>query len=126
MYGSSPTDSYYPFTAYINTPDAQLSEGDGLDVTLNSSTSDTGMTDDSSLYLMKAFIREENGTKYVWKRGDDGKLTKQNVKTGKLSNDSYEILSGLSADDWVAFPYGNNVKEGAATTEGSVNDLYSS
>ena len=126
MYGSSPTDSYYPFTAYINTPDAQLSEGDGLDVTLNSSTSDTGMTDDSSLYLMKAFIREENGTKYVWKRGDDGKLTKQNVKTGKLFNDSYEILSGLSADDWVAFPYGNNVKEGAATTEGSVNDLYSS
>ncbi len=126
MYGSSPSDSYYPFTAYINTPDAQLSEGDGLDVTLNSSTPDSGMTDDGSLYLMKAFIREENGTKYVWKRGDDGKLTKQNVKTGKLSNDSYEILSGLSADDWVAFPYGNNVKEGTATTEGSVNDLYSS
>lgn len=125
MYGYSTEDSYYPFTAYINTPDAQLTEGDSLDVSIDSASTD-GMTDDGSLYLSKAFIREENGTKYVWKRGDDGKLTKQSVKTGKLSNDSYQILSGLSSDDWVAFPYGNDVREGAVTREGTVNDLYSS
>ena len=95
-------------------------------MTFDTSASDTGAADDGSLYVSKAFIREDKGTKYVWKRGSDGKLTKQTVKTGRLSDDSYQILSGLATDDWVAFPYGNDIREGAPTREGTVNDLYSS
>ena len=44
--------------------------------------------------------------------------------TGSLTDSGYEILSGLSDTDWIAFPYGKNVKEGAKTREGSIEDLY--
>ena len=36
-----------------------------------------------------------------------------------------EILSGLTADDLIAFPYGKNLKEGAPTVESDPSDLYS-
>ena len=41
-----------------------------------------------------------------------------------MSGDSYEILDGLAGSDYIAFPYGKNVKEGAKTREGTVDDLY--
>ena len=74
--------------------------------------------------ITKAFVREEGNKKYVYKRGDDNKLTKQYIETGSLSDSGYEVLSGLSDSDWIAFPYGKNVKEGAKTREGSIEDLY--
>ena len=37
----------------------------------------------------------------------------------------YEISSGLTMEDKIAFPYGKKVKEGAKTEEGSMQDLYS-
>ena len=36
-----------------------------------------------------------------------------------------EILSGLTADDLIAFPYGKNLKEGAPTVESDPSGLYS-
>ena len=35
-----------------------------------------------------------------------------------------EILSGLTEEDMVAFPYGKNVKNGAIAVEGDMSDLY--
>ena len=47
------------------------------------------------------------------------------MTTGKALWGSYmEILSGLSEEDLVAFPYGKNVKPGAAAQEGDMSDLY--
>ena len=77
-----------------------------------------------SILLPKAFIREEDNRKYVYIRGEDGKLKKQYIVTGTLSDSGYEIISGLSSSDWIAFPYGKNVKEGARTREGTLTDLY--
>ena len=37
-----------------------------------------------------------------------------------------QIKSGLSTKDWIAFPYGADVKEGAKTSEAGYADLYSS
>ena len=43
---------------------------------------------------------------------------------GKSLWGSYtEILSGLSADDLIAFPYGKNVKEGVPAVESDLSTL---
>ena len=60
------------------------------------------------------------------KVGND-KLKKQNVVTGKLLWGSYyEVKSGLSEEDYIAFPYGKTVVEGADTKESSSSDYYNS
>jgi len=80
--------------------------------------------EDSDFYLWKAFIREENNKKYVFKEDADGKLVKQEIKVGKLNGEGYLIISGVSRSDWIAFPYGKGVKEGAKTRHGSPDELY--
>ena len=77
------------------------------------------------MFLYSAFIREENGKMYVMKRGEDGLLMKQYIEIGKISGEGYEILSGVTTDDYLAFPYGKEVKEGAKTREGTLSDIYS-
>ena len=58
-------------------------------------------------------------------RGENGRLEKRFVTTGKSLWGSYtEVLSGLSQEDLIAFPYGKNVKPGAPTQEGDLGDLY--
>ena len=79
------------------------------------------------LYVSKEFIREENGQKFVYIRDENDKLKKQNVVTGKLLWGSYyEVKSGLSEEDYIAFPYGKTVVEGADTKESSSSDYYNS
>ena len=58
-------------------------------------------------------------------QGEDGRLEKRFVTTGKALWGSYmEILGGLTEEDMVAFPYGKNVKVGAVTQKGDMSDLY--
>ena len=58
-------------------------------------------------------------------RNTDGLLEKRFVVTGD-STDGYmtPVLSGLSEMDFIAFPYGKQVVEGAPTVEGTWEDLY--
>ena len=82
---------------------------------------------DTAWYLQKFLIRSENGRNYVYKRGEDGLLVKQYITTGKiLWNELYEIRGGLSMDDYVAFPYGRDVVDGAETVEATPDQLYES
>ena len=61
------------------------------------------------------------------KLDENDKLKKQNVVTGKLLWGSYyEVKSGLSEEDYIAFPYGKTVVEGADTKESSSSDYYNS
>ncbi len=63
--------------------------------------------------ISKAYIRQDDGGKYVMKAGGDGRLVKQYVKTGRiLWGDSTEIVEGLTMEDRIAFPYGKAAKEG--------------
>ena len=72
------------------------------------------------------FIRTENGKSYVMVRDDSGKLEKRWVQTGRNLWGSYtQIRGGLTVDDFVAFPYGRNVTEGANTTESTRDKFYS-
>ena len=109
--------SLFPFTVFLP-EDAKLREGEYVQMTYDpSSSSGTG------LCLMNAFIRTENGRSYVWVAGEEG-LERREVRTGRNLYGSYlEILSGLSRDDLIAFPYGS-LKEGAPTVKADQNQLY--
>lgn len=86
----------------------------------------TGSADGNTLYLESMFIRTENGKSYVMVRDDSGKLEKRWVQTGRNLWGSYtQIRGGLTVDDFVAFPYGRNVTEGANTTESTRDKFYS-
>ena len=123
MFGdSSLNSSFYPIT--ISVGDANLTNGDWLQVSLVPNNS-VGITGEAMLYIFKAFVLDEDGGKFVYMRGEDGKLHKQEVELGKLAGDGYEVISGLTPEDYIAFPYGKNVKEGAKTREGTLSDIYS-
>ena len=82
-------------------------------------------TGENGIYLENPFVRTENGQSYVFVRGQNGKLEKRFVTVGKSLWGSYtEIKSGLTEDDYIAFPYGKTVKEGAPTAEGDLSSLY--
>ena len=69
------------------------------------------------LYVMNAFLRTEGGRSYVYVLGADGKLEQRDVRLGKgLWGEYTQILGGLSPDDYVAFPYGKDVRPGAKVT----------
>ena len=79
----------------------------------------------NGIYLENPFLRTEGGRTYGYVRGEDGKLEQRFVTTGKSLWGSYtEVLSGLSEEDYIAFPYGKNVKAGAPTQEGDMSNLY--
>lgn len=108
-YGSgNPNSSSYEFTAVVNGGDA-LQSGSYVDITLNVQE-EASM---NALYIQNAYIREDEAGSYVMKAGLNNRLVKQYVRTGKsLYGYSTEIKSGLTMDDYIAFPYGTDVKEG--------------
>ena len=121
MFGDG-SQTYYPFTANILDDNANFESGEWVEVAYTASVKkDDGA---KTITLPKMFVREEDNRKYVYIRGTDGKLSKQYIVTGTLSDAGYEVLSGISESDWIAFPYGKNVKEGAKTREGSISDFY--
>lgn len=110
----NPNVSYYSFMAYIEDSEG-LSNGDYLDVSITPAASGENM---NALYIEKAYVRTENGRSYVMKAGEDNRLVKQYVETGRtIYGSSVEIKSGLSLEDRIAFPYGKTAKEGVKVTE---------
>ena len=119
-YGNgNPNASQYPFYVFVD-GSANLQEGSYVSVNYSSSAGEHG------IYLEVPFLRQENGESYVYLRGANGRLEKRTVVTGKTVWGSHvEILSGITEDDYLAFPYGKGVKPGAQTEEGDMQDLYS-
>lgn len=114
--------SYYPFKVFV-TEDANLQPNDYVDIQYQKDTS--AEESGSSLYLESMFIRTDNGKSYVMARGDDGRLEQRWVQTGRDLWGSYtQIRGGLTIDDYVAFPYGRDVVEGAHTQEATADQLY--
>ena len=124
-YGETAAATYYPFTVYVENGEG-LMPGYWVQLTVAGSGDAESMEmSDSGFYLYRAFILDEGGRKYVFKRGEDGLLHKTEIRTGALQGDGYKILSGVTEEDWIAFPYGKGVKEGAKTREGTPDELYS-
>ena len=113
--------SYYPFKVFVE-EDAGLQANDYVDIQYQKAgTQEQG----SSLYLQSWFIRTDNGKSYVMARNEDGRLEQRWVQTGRDLWGSYtQIRGGLTTDDYVAFPYGRDVVEGARTVEATPDELY--
>ena len=114
----NPNSSYYPFQVFVDgTADLKA---DGY-----ASIVYSGGEGEAGIYLENPFLRTEGGKTYVMVRGADGTLEQRSVVTGKALWGSYtEIKSGVSPEDYLAFPYGKQVKIGAKTVEGDLSNLY--
>ena len=111
MGNGNPNVSYYPFTVFID-GSADLQAGSYVSVVYSTATSENG------IYLENPYLRTENGQSYVYVQGADGLLEKRFVTTGRSLWGSYtEILEGITAEDYIAFPYGKNVKDGVQAVE---------
>lgn len=118
-FSGNPNMSYYPFTAVIS-EEANFKNGEGVSISSEGFTSSGEFMDD--IYLMQAFVREDQQGFYVFMKDENGLLKKQYVEIGRITDGAMEIKSGLSMEDEIAFPYGKDVKEGAKTV--SVETLY--
>ena len=113
-YGGNSDVSVYEATIVVPA-EANLHEGDWEGVTFASDeTQGSGV-----LYLENAYIREENGLTYVYRRNSQGLLEKAYVQTGTVMWGYTEVVRGLTEEDWIAFPYGKDVVDGAPTYEES-------
>lgn len=115
----NPNVSYYPYTAYIE--DTQgLKNGESVELTMTNN-----MENSDSIYIQKAYVREEDGKSYVLKADENDRLVKQYVVTGKtLWGEAVEIVSGLTLEDRIAFPYGKSAKEGAKVEDASGGGMF--
>ena len=114
----NPTSTYYPFTVFVE-ESADLQAGRYVSIIYSAGSSQSG------IYLENPFLRTEAGQSYVYVRGEDGNLEKRFVTVGKSLWGSYtEILDGITAEDFLAFPYGNDVKPGAPAVEAEISALY--
>ncbi len=119
-YGGGVTQTYYPIVITIE--DAEdLEQGMYMDITIHDNEEES----DSSMYLPLAFVKRDNDNYYVMKE-DKGKLKKVYVKTGKIMwGELIEVKSGVSMDDYLAFPYASNVEEGIKTKHNEdIESLY--
>ena len=117
-YGKNPNSSNYPFIALIDNPPEGLMENENVEITTgnNSGYTDPAMTGEN-IYLSKAYIlTEDNGQSCVYVAGSDGRLERRTVVTGKVLGGYMEITNdAVTAEDYVAFPYGKDVREGVKT-----------
>ena len=117
MYYGMTTDSMtsssrYPFYVELDSTDGLLL---GQHVYLEV---DMGDREPAGLPLSSAFVAfDEDGSTFVWAE-KSGKLEKRPVVLGEYDpmTDTYEILEGLSEQDYIAFPDPELCVEGAATT----------
>ncbi len=103
--------SYYPFTVYFDDYSA-LEEGESIELTLTPNVSS-----EDTFCIPKMYIREENGRSYVL-ADRDGVLEKRFIELGRMLDGGYymEVLSGLTMEDSIAFPYGKAAQEGVKTS----------
>lgn len=120
-FSGNPNMSYYPFTAVIS-EEANFKNGEGVSISAEGFTSSGEIMED--IYLMQAFVREDQQGFYVFMKDENGLLKKQYVEIGRITDEAMEIKSGLSMEDEIAFPYGKDVKEGAKTVSVETLDEY--
>ena len=104
----NPNVSYYPFSAVILDRMENVETGETVNISFD------GIS--QKLFLPLAYLRSEGSHSFVYIRDARGRLEKRYVTTGQsMYNTVIEIKEGLGNDDYVAFPYGKNLREGANT-----------
>jgi len=110
--GGGESASKYAFYVALDSADNLII---GQHVTIEPSVEGTETYD--GILLGEWYIGDVDSNPWVYV-DDNGKLKKQSVTIGKYNENTaeYEILSGLEADDLIAYPE-ESIKEGMATTQ---------
>jgi len=128
--GDTPTSSDEDYYSYVQSSypmKVSVSEDANLQVDNYVSISYTPQEQSGAFYLDNMYIRTENGKSFVYVEGENGRLEQRDVQVGKIVYDSYtEIRGGITLDDYIAFPYGRTVKDGAPVHEATLDELYMS
>ena len=119
-YSYDPNNSMYPVTCVSEDPDVELNVGEWCSV--------TPMQEDApsdAIYIPMFFIRDDEQGSYVLAVGENGRLERRAVTTGKVIwGSSIEIRSGVTLDDSLAFPYGRSARPGNRTRSAEIDALY--
>ena len=110
--GGGETTSNYPFYVELENTDG-LILGEHVYIEM-----DYGQTETKSgLWLNEFFVVQDAGGSYVWAENSKGRIEKRKVQLGEYDEDlmRFEILSGITTDDYIAFPE-DRFKEGMKTT----------
>ena len=110
---SMTSSSKYPFYLELDSSDGLIL---GQHVYLEV---DTGSAVGTGMQMPSYFIcTADNGDTFVWAEGNGAKLEKRVVSLGAYNEmmDTYEILEGLSAGDFIAYPDEEMCRPGAPTT----------
>ncbi len=111
-YGGGETTTKYPFYVDLDSVDGlMLGQHVYVEQDLGQGEKKDG------LWLDDYYIMQDESGAYVWKEGEDGKIHKTKVELGAYDDVMlrYEIVSGLSKSDYIAFPE-DRIKEGMKTT----------
>jgi len=110
--GGGESASKYAFYVALDSADDLII---GQHVTIEPSVEGTETYD--GILLGEWYIGDIDSNPWVYV-DDNGKLKKQSVTIGKYNENTaeYEILSGLEADDLIAYPE-ESIKEGMTTTQ---------
>ncbi|MDO5425668.1 MAG: efflux RND transporter periplasmic adaptor subunit [Eubacteriales bacterium] len=106
---SSTQSSNYPFYVELDSIDG-LIMGQHVYIEM-----DYGQADQKSgMWLSSYYIVQDDGDPYVWAANSKDKIEKRYVTLGEYDEEEekYEILDGLTTDDYIAFPNGY-ITEGA-------------
>ncbi|MCI8274581.1 MAG: RND transporter MFP subunit [Lachnospiraceae bacterium] len=100
--------SKYPFYVTLDSSDGLML---GQHVYLER---DLGLEKKDGMWLMSPYIVQDDGDPYVWAAGEGDKLEKKAVTLGDYDEeaDTYEILDGLKASDYIVWP-SDDCKKGA-------------
>lgn len=69
------------------------------------------------LWLGEYYLIQENDSYYVWAEDSDGYIEKRQIEVGEYDENTwtYNIVSGLTEDDYIAYPEGR-IKDGMKVT----------
>ena len=110
---SSNTASKYPFYVELDSMDGLIM---GQHLYLERYTEGAGA---SGVPVSSAYIcYEEDGSAYVWTENSHAKLEKRAITLGDYNenSDCYDVVDGLTEDDYIAFPDEKFCRVGASTT----------
>ena len=108
--GGNPNSSGYSMLLEVQ-GDTELPVYSYVEFTSFEPLSQTG-----AIYLYEAFVREIDGQDCIFV-ARDGVLKKEQVHTGRRTMEYIELVgSDLTRDDYIAFPYGKTVRDGATVT----------
>ena len=106
----NPNVSYYEYTAYMENASG-FEAGQGVEI--SPYVEDL----DQIIVLEGIYVRSDEQGSYVMVDDGSGRLTRREVTVAPTPESSYlQITSGLTLDDYFAFPYGKAGREGTLTT----------